>query len=71
MDSVFANWKEVETVNDYSSLSEEVANTLLDKEISKGQIQKSVRKHKNIKTDGSDDMMDSKWLTCLNSYLIV
>ena len=40
VDSVFdANWKEVEdSVKGYSSLSEEVADALLDKEIEKGEI---------------------------------
>ena len=43
MDSVFdANWKEEveDNVNGYSSLSEEVEDACLDKEIEKGEIAK-------------------------------
>ena len=57
VDGVFdADWKkEVEdNVNGYSSLSEEVANSLLDKEIEKGEIAKCLRNLKNSKTGGSD-----------------
>ena len=47
VDSVFdADWKEVEdsvTVNGYSSLSEEAADTFLDKEIEKSEIAKCLR----------------------------
>ena len=57
VDGVFdANWKgEVEdNVNGYSSLSEEVTDSLLDKEIEKGDIAKFLRNLKNSKTGGSD-----------------
>ena len=50
MDSVFdAHWKKKveDNVNSYSSLSEEVSDTLLDKEIEKGEIAKCLRKLKN------------------------
>ena len=48
MDSVFdADWKEVEkNVNGYSRLSVEVTDSLLDKEIEKGEIAKC---HRNLK----------------------
>ena len=55
VNSVFdADWKEeVENnVNDYSSLSEEVTDSLLDKEIEKGEIAKCLRNLKNSKTGG-------------------
>ena len=57
VDGVFdANWKEEveDNVNGYSSLSEEVTNSLLDKEIEKGEIAKCLRNLKNSKTGGSD-----------------
>ena len=56
VDSVFdANWKEVkENVNGYSSLSEEVTDSLLDKKIEKGEIAKCLRNLKNSKTSGCD-----------------
>ena len=60
VDSVFdVNWKEeVENnVNGYSSLSEEVADSVLDKEIEKGEIAKCLRNLKNSKTDGSDGIV--------------
>ena len=59
MDSVFdADWKEVEeNVKGYSSLSEEVADSLLDKEIEKGEIAKCLRNLKNSKTGGSDGIV--------------
>ena len=56
VDSVFdADWKEEveDNVNGYSSLSEEVADLLLDKEIEKGEIEKCLRNLKNSKTGGS------------------
>ena len=78
VDSVFnANWKEEveENVNGYSSLSEEVADSLLDKEIEKGEIAICFRNLKNSKTGGSDGIVGellkyggSEWLTCLSSY---
>ena len=46
MDGVFdANWKEEieDNVNGYSSLSEEVTDSVLDKEIEKGEITKCLR----------------------------
>ena len=50
-----ADWKEeVENVNGYSSLSEEVTDSLLDKDIEKGEIAKCLRNLKNSKTGGSD-----------------
>ena len=57
MDSVFdADWKEEveDNVNGYSSLSEEVADSVLGKEIEKGEIAKCLRNLKNSKTGGSD-----------------
>ena len=60
VDSVFdADWKdEVEdNVNGYSSLSEEVADSILDKEIEKGEIAKCLRNLKNNKTGGSDEIV--------------
>ena len=57
VDSVFdANWKEEveDNVNGYSSLSDEVADSLLDKEIEKGEIAKCLRNLKNNKTGVSD-----------------
>ena len=57
VDSEFdPNWKgEVEdSVNGYSSLSEEAGDAFLDKEIEKGEIVMCVRKLKNNKTGGSD-----------------
>ena len=41
-----------------SSLSEEVADALLYKEIEKGEIAKCLRKLKNSKTGGSDKIVD-------------
>ena len=60
VNSVFdADWKvEVEeNVNGYSSLSEEVTDSLLDKEIEKGEIAKCLRNLKNSKTGGSDGIV--------------
>ena len=60
VDSVFdADWKEEveENVNGYSSLSEEVTDSLLDKEIEKGEIAKCLRNLKNSKTGGSDGIV--------------
>ena len=60
VDSVFdANWKEEvkDNVNGYSSLSEEVADVLLDKEREKGEIAKCLRKLKNSKTGGSEGIV--------------
>ena len=60
MDSVFDidRKEEVEnSVNGSSSMSEEVADALLDKKIKKGEIDKCVRKHKNSKTAGSDTIV--------------
>ena len=60
MDSVFdADWKEEveENVNGYSSLSEEVTDSLLDKEMEKGEIAKCLRNLKNSKTVGSDGIV--------------
>ena len=57
VDSVFdADWKEEvgDNVKGYSSLSEEVTDSLLDKEIEKGEITKCLRNLKNSKTGGSD-----------------
>ena len=57
VDGVFdADWKEEveDNVNGYSSLSEEVADSLLDKEIEKGKIAKCLRNLKNNKTGSSD-----------------
>ena len=54
MDSVFdANWKEVEDNVLMVSLSDEVADALLDKEIEKGEI----KNLKNSKTGGSDGIV--------------
>ena len=61
VDGVFdANWKEEveDNVNGYSSLSEEVTDSLLDKEIEKGEIAKCLRNLKNSKTGGSDGIVD-------------
>ena len=60
VDSVFdADWKkEVEENEGYSSLSEEVADSLLDKEIEKGEIAKCLRNLKNSKAGGSDGIVD-------------
>ena len=60
VDSVFdADWKEEveENVKGYSSLSEEVADSLSDKEIEKGEIVKCLRNLKNSKTGGSDGII--------------
>ena len=60
VDSVFdADWKEEveENVKGYSSLSEEVTDSLLDKEIEKGEIAKCLRNLKNSKTGGSDGIV--------------
>ena len=60
VDGVFdANWKEEveDNVNGYSSLSMEVADSLLDKEIEKGEIAKCLRNLKNSKTGGSDGIV--------------
>ena len=60
VDSVFdANWKEEveDNVNGYSSLSEEVTDSLSDKEIEKGKIAKCLRNLKNSKTGGSDGIV--------------
>ena len=57
VDSVFdADWKEEvgDNVNGYSSLSEEVADSVLDKEIEKGEIAKCLPNLRNSKTGGSD-----------------
>ena len=51
-----ADWKE-DNVNGYSSLSLEVADALLDKEIEKGEIAKCLRNLKNSKTGGCDRIM--------------
>ena len=54
VDGVFdVDWKEEveDNVNGYSSLSEEVTDSLLDKEIEKGEIAKCLR---NLKIGGSD-----------------
>ena len=73
VDSVFdADWKEEveDNVNGYyNSLSEEVADFVLDKEIEKGEIAKCPRNLKNSKTGGSDRivgellkyMVDREW----------
>ena len=60
VDSVFdADRKEEfeENVNDYSSLSEEVTDSILDKEIEKGEIAKCLRNLKNSKTGGSEGIV--------------
>ena len=46
-----------ENVKGYSSLSEEVTYSLLDKEIEKGEIAKCLRNLKNSKTGGSDGIV--------------
>ena len=59
MDSAFdADWKEEvgDNVKGYSSLSEEVTDFLLDKEIENGEITKCLRNLKNSKTGGSDEV---------------
>ena len=58
--SVFdADWKEEvgDNVKCYSSLSEEVTDSLLYKEIEKGEITKCLRNLKNSKTGGSDGIV--------------
>ena len=60
VDGVFcSDWKEEveENVNGYSSLSEEVTDSLLDKEIEKGEIANCLRNLKNSKTGGSDGIV--------------
>ena len=60
VDSVFdADWKEEveDNVKGYSSLSEEVTDSLLDKEIEKGEIAKCLRNLKNNMIGGSDGMV--------------
>ena len=60
VDSVFdADWKEEvgDNVKGYCSLSEEVTDSLLDKEIEKGEITKCLRNLKNSKTGGSDGIV--------------
>ena len=60
VDSAFdADWKEEveENVIGHSSLSEEVTDSLLDKEIEKGEIAKCLRNLKNSKTGGSDGIV--------------
>ena len=60
MDGVFdADWKEEveDSVNGYSSLSEEVADAILDKEIEKDEITKCLRNLKHSKTGGSDGIV--------------
>ena len=60
VDSVFdADWKEEvrDNVKGYSSLSEEVTDSLLDKEIEKGEISKCLRNLKNSKICGSDGIV--------------
>ena len=60
MDGVFdAEWKEEveDNVNGYSSLSEEVTDSLLDKEIEMGEVAKCLRNLKNSKTVGSDGIV--------------
>ena len=60
VDSVFdADWKEEvgDNVKGYSSLSEEFTDSLLDKEIEKGEITKCLRNLKNSKTGGSDGIV--------------
>ena len=56
VDSVFdADWKE--EVEENVSLSEEVTDSLLNKEIEKGEIAKCLRNLKNSKTGGSDGIV--------------
>ena len=60
VDGVFdADWKEEvgDNVKGYSSLSEEVTDSLLDKVIEKGEIAKCLRNLKNSKTGGSDGIV--------------
>ena len=60
VDSEFdADWKEEveDSVGGYSSLSGEVGDAFLDKEIEKDEIAKCVRKLKNNKTGGSDGIV--------------
>ena len=54
-----ADWKEEveDNVNGYCSLSEEVTDSLLDKEIEKDEIAKCLRNLKNSKTGGSDGIV--------------
>ena len=54
-----ADWKEEveENVKGYSSLSEEVTDSLLYKEIEKGEIAKCLRNLKNSKIGGSDGIV--------------
>ena len=54
-----ADWKEEveENVKGYSSLSEEVADSFLDKEIEKGEIAKCLKNLINSKTGGSDGIV--------------
>ena len=54
-----ADWKEEvkDNVNGYSSLSEEVTDSLLDKEKEKCEIAKFLRNLKNSKTGGSDGIV--------------
>ena len=46
-----------ENVNGYSSLSEEVADSLLNKEVEKGEIAKCPKNLKNSKTGDSDGIV--------------
>ena len=60
VDSVFdADWKEKveDNVNGYNILSEEIADSVLDKEIKKGEIEKCLRNLKNSMTGGSDGIV--------------
>ena len=60
VDSEFdANWKREfeDSVDGYSSLSEEAGDAFLDKEVEKGDIAKCVRKHKNNNTGSSDGIV--------------
>ena len=60
VESVFdADWKEEveENVKGYSSMSEEVTDSLLDKELEKGEIAKYLRNLKNSKTGSSDGIV--------------
>ena len=61
MDRVFdVNWKDEvdDNVSSYGSLSKEVADALLDKEIEEGEIAKCLRKLKNSDGGSSDGIVD-------------
>ena len=72
VDSVFdADWKEEvgDNVKGSSSLSEEVTDSLLDKELEKGEIAKCLRNLKNSKTGGRDETV-GELLKCGGSGMV-